>query len=566
MSVSEAKSLEGKFIDESHYHTKITSDADVYWEDNGELKLLFHYRKKAIPGEMLDNAIDVFKKEAHKASSIRGVAGGVVEPSKVSPNVREVVSKNKYKSKVIFKDGTTTSYYVSNKVNSLIAGYFDKSKVTDRHEDILHQRVPCRTTSFTERNTDKWRSFLPLVKLVDKHYSSLEPGTHKAQLKLANKTPKFQIDQTAFSTVTVNYNWRTACHVDGGDFRDGYSVLLVAEKGQWDGACLGYPRFGVMIDMRHGDFLLKDPHQQHCNTQFEPLSDDYMRMSFVFYYRENMQKCATMPVPPVMRSVQKGGGKARSVPAHTGKHAVKGLKLVPAKFPKRNIDLELYIREDTTDIKVIKEVLSANVYEKPKLDFYVQPGDRWLDLGGNIGTFALLVLSRGASVVTCEPEKDNIAILEKNLLHNFADVAGKMWQIVPSAVTPKRGTSIDLYLCKGDYNKYRHTIYHKRGRESVKVKNMSIYTLLKKDKFNAIKIDIEGAEIDILEALKPSDYKGIEKMVFEYSFDIDPSIPRFLAIIKKLRKVFNVVHYTKVKENELEYKHFPAMTMVYCLK
>lgn len=64
-----------------------------------------------------------------------------------------------------------------------------------------------------------------------------------------------------------------------------------------------------------------------------------------------------------------------------------------------------------------------------------------------------------------------------------------------------------------------------------------------------------GAEIDILEELKPEDYKGIDKVVYEYSFDIDPSIPRFLAIVEKLRKVFRLVHYTKVNETELEYRH-----------
>jgi hypothetical protein len=126
---------------------------------------------------------------------------------------------------------------------------------------------------------------------------------------------------------------------------------------------------------------------------------------------------------------------------------------------------------------------------------------------------------------------------------------------------------VDLYLSKGDYNKYRHTIYKIRGREAIRVPAVSIFDALRTSRADCIKMDVEGAEIDILEALKPEDYKkfGIRKLVFEYSFDIDRSIPRFMKIIDGLRKYFGTVHYTKVKEDELVYTYYPAMTIVYCL-
>jgi len=570
MSIKDVKALEGSFLDESYYHTLIDHDADVYWNDNGTKRLLVHFRKGVIPDGMLDNAIAVFKKDALKASSIRGTAGGAADPSKISSNVKEVVSKGRYRTKVVFKDGTVSNYYVSNKVNSMIAGYFDKERVIDRKAVLAGEMIPCRTTLFTQQNTDKWQSALPLLELVDQYYKQLEPETHSRQLALASKTPEFQISDTAFSTLTVNCNWRTACHVDAGDFKEGYSVIFVAEEGQWSGGYLGYPRFGVMVDARHGDFLLKDPHQQHCNTPIVPISKDYTRLSFVVYYRENMQRCV-QPQQPIHRQKieikQRGGSPDQpKVKIVTKRRSNTAPQLVPARFPNRDIDLELYIRPNTTDEKVITEVLKTNVYEKRSLGFFVSTGDRWLDLGGNIGTFALLALSHGATVVSCEPEPDNLEMLERNLRHNFPNGAGKDWQIVAAAVTVDPADTIDLYLCKGDYNKYRHTIYHKRGRASTKVNNIHVRELLQGDKFNAIKIDIEGAEIDILEELDTGDYVGIDKLVYEYSFDIDPSIPRFLKIIERLRKTFRTVHYTKVKDNELEYKHFPAATMVYCLR
>ena len=81
-------------------------------------------------------------------------------------------------------------------------------------------------------------------------------------------------------------------------------------------------------------------------------------------------------------------------------------------------------------------------------------------------------------------------------------------------------------------------------------------------------MDIEGAEIEILEDIPLSYFSkvNLKKLVFEYSFDVDPSIPRFLSIIDKLSGYFSNIHYDKVKKEEKEYKYFPAMTIVYCLK
>ena len=233
---------------------------------------------------------------------------------------------------------------------------------------------------------------------------------------------------------------------------------------------------------------------------------------------------------------------------------------VPVKIKGTNAPITLNIRPNTTDEKVIKEVLVTDVYEKKSINFFVESTDEWLDLGGNIGTFSLLCAARGAKSYSYEPEPENYNLMVENLKNQ------KGIKTYQQAVGTNTGT-IDLYICKGDYNKYRHTVYPKRGRTKVSVPILSIYDVLNKHKkINAIKIDAEGIEIDILELLKPEDYAkyGIKKMVFEYSFDIDKSIPRFMAIMHKLQKYFSLVHWTKVKEDELEYNYFPAATLVFC--
>ena len=226
--------------------------------------------------------------------------------------------------------------------------------------------------------------------------------------------------------------------------------------------------------------------------------------------------------------------------------------------------LHVWVRPGTTDEKVVPEVLTRRTYEKPRIGFLLEPRDRWLDLGGNIGTFVLLCLSRGvASVSSYEPEPENFALLRRNVEENFPNTKNVRW--VARAVSVRKGT-IPLYLCGGEYNKYRHTLCPKRGRRVLPVRVDAVLDAIKKSRADCIKMDIEGAEIGILEFLTASHYQalGIRKLVFEYSFDVDKSIPRFMAMIRRLQQYFPRVHYDKVKEDELVYHYFPACTLVYC--
>ena len=117
------------------------------------------------------------------------------------------------------------------------------------------------------------------------------PDRHKSQLKQARQTPKFTIKNTAFSTVTINYNWRTALHTDKGDLPQGFGNLVVLEEGKYHGGYTGFPQYGVCVDVRHGDFLGMDVHKFHCNTKITPITKDYSRLSLVCYLREKMIRC-----------------------------------------------------------------------------------------------------------------------------------------------------------------------------------------------------------------------------------------------------------------------------------
>ena len=563
----EVKNLEGEFFD--NFKTVIDHDADVYVQyPDGHKEILFHFRKNVIPDNYLQEAIKSFKSDAKSASSIRGASGGKVNVNKLSSNIKLVLNPNGFRSKVIYKDGHISDYYVSNKANSMIAGYFDKSKVSERHNTIVNNLLPCRTTAFTEKKTEKWNRVLPLIQLADKYYHELEPSRHLEQYNIAKLIPKYQISDTAFSTITVNYNWRTANHLDSGDYHNGLSVIMTAVEGKFTGGYLGYPQYDVAVNVCHGDLLLKNPHQWHCNTSITGITSDWTRLSMVLYYREGIKNC--MGGVGAVSNVE--NRKKFKLNMNNGKINNMNInKYTPIIFNNQKINkdkdlLTIYIRPNTTDIKVIDEVLKNQVYKKTNLGFDINSGQLWFDLGGNIGTFSLWALSKGAKTIIYEPEPENIELLRLNLETNFSDKDNN-YKIISSAISSKSGNS-DLYLCKGDYNKYRHTLYKKRGRSHISVNVLNFHDEMDKYKPYGIKMDIEGSEIDILESITLIDWNrwNTSQLVFEYSFDIDKSIPRFLSIISELKKYFKVVYYNKVKEDELIYDYFPAMTIVYCIK
>src|SRR5207344_2312360 len=87
-------------------------------------------------------------------------------------------------------------------------------------------------------------------------------------------------------------------------------------------------------------------------------------------------------------------------------------------------EVEAWYRPGTSDENALIEVINKKAYRRGSVKFDVERGERWLDLGANIGAFALYARSKGATVECYEPMPDCFAILKKNVpkarLHNSA--------------------------------------------------------------------------------------------------------------------------------------------------
>lgn len=68
--------------------------------------------------------------------------------------------------------------------------------------------------------------------------------------------------------------------------------------------------------------------------------------------------------------------------------------------------ITIFYRPESTDYDAIQEVNVKKAYRKLREGFDVYPGERWLDLGANVGAFAIYCRLKLATAVCYEPDKE----------------------------------------------------------------------------------------------------------------------------------------------------------------
>ena len=294
----EADNLGGSFIDVGHYCVVLEEDCDVYRpslgdalsmfsEGDREDRLLASFRKGVIPKDLCELAKVKLRAAATKGDN-RGLAGGKLDPSKVRSTARGklvMLGGSGTRARYMLEDGTVSKVDIANFTASGIAGYFNAE---ERHPF-------CRQTVYTKDNPGRTEDALPFLEAVSERFKAQAPNSWAAQKGFLDSNGLIEngwvMGDTVFTTITVNRNWRTACHKDAGDYPQGFGNLVVLEGGAYKGGYTGFPKYRVAVDVREGDFLAMDVHQWHCNTEIEAVGSEYERISVVSYAREKMRVC-----------------------------------------------------------------------------------------------------------------------------------------------------------------------------------------------------------------------------------------------------------------------------------
>jgi FkbM family methyltransferase len=139
-------------------------------------------------------------------------------------------------------------------------------------------------------------------------------------------------------------------------------------------------------------------------------------------------------------------------------------------------------------------------FEQDDLDFFrklVQPTDRVLDLGANVGVYAISAAKRMndlGKVVAVEPSRTTCQLLRKST-SSFSNV-----QVIQGAVSNKNGTGT---LIKIDSPEFTQLNVGGEQNDTVDVYTLDcISSMAKCDGFDIIKMDIEGHELLAIEGAK----------------------------------------------------------------
>jgi Oxygenase domain of the 2OGFeDO superfamily len=261
---AQAGSLMGAHLQRAHYTRVAPVDTPVYSATTG--KLVLWHLKQVLPADLCQQAYERLR-TVNKIPKNRGTA--VAGKGAMMPGLT--------------RDGTLSGRRRIHD-NVLAAARNPKSDFLGFYD---YAGPDCRETEWTGAHPEVLAAAMPLINAVDKLFQSALPTEYEAQMAEVEKVQSnLRLGTTAFTTMTVNKNFRTLCHRDKGDLHNGMGVM--ATLGKWTpGYKFIMPEYGIVADVQPGDLLLADVHLAHGNSP----RGEGERVSLVMYCREKMRLC-----------------------------------------------------------------------------------------------------------------------------------------------------------------------------------------------------------------------------------------------------------------------------------
>jgi FkbM family methyltransferase len=178
-------------------------------------------------------------------------------------------------------------------------------------------------------------------------------------------------------------------------------------------------------------------------------------------------------------------------------------------YVKLRNGLTLYLSDHPHDCVTIFTVFVRRDYGKIAKNSVV------LDVGGNIGIFALYALNSGSShIYIVEPNSRSINLINKNLeFNNFSNKA----TIIRSAVTSQSNQLLKIPIESSMYNKISASNKVNNNESFEEVNSISLEELYEKyEGINFTKMDCEGSEYDIILNSPKRILEKVPKYIIEF--------------------------------------------------
>lgn len=228
------------------------------------------------------------------------------------------------------------------------------------------------------------------------------------------------------------------------------------------------------------------------------------------------------------------------------------------EWPTRYGDFKFYIRKNFNERNYN---IGTNVSKGPKNGEYMKPffkplygdsltldffnkEDVWLDAGGHIGAFSVRMAKQFPKIkkILCyEAMPHNMSFAIENAKINGVD---DKIEFIEKCLVPddREVAEFSVAMDTG-----KHSLLQIRNRESIQVPTANLSDSIIKNKVTCMKMDVEGAEYDLLKSVK--DWSTMRILIVEYHFHYkyltENKVEKFREIIKLLEANFDEVRYLK---------------------
>jgi FkbM family methyltransferase len=210
-------------------------------------------------------------------------------------------------------------------------------------------------------------------------------------------------------------------------------------------------------------------------------------------------------------------------------------RLLGQRFVERRIyDYKMLL--DLDDYGISRTLLlfgERELEHKIMLERVLKPGMTVLDIGANIGYYALMelrMIAPGGMLIAVEPSPSNVALLKRNLALNGYDGIEVHAMAVSNRVSKRK-----FYISEmSNLNTFHDTgtgSLHLKG-ESIEVETTTIPAVMRGRRPDLVRMDVEGHEVEVLDGLLPAIRDGAmaPMVIFEthlsrYSADHDIGRP-----------------------------------------
>ena len=285
----------GKWLDESDYDTLISSIgvnekvikvSKPVASIDGDRPPLAYIVKGEYTGDMYQNIKDTLF-SIDDVSTMRANAAGPIDPEEMKK--KGLIEGVHYKLRTpnsynpLKKNGKFNRIAESNAIHSVLIGY-KRGRFTGM----------IKPSGWMEKksNQEKWEVLQNIAPLNEGALKVAAPDIWRRQRAFADNyiESKYHIGGAPITALSANRyssegTAKMSAHVDGKDLEFGMTTMCVFRIGDFEGANLCFPRYGLAIEADDGDVLIADSNELHGVT---PIEGSGVRLSCVAYCDEHV--------------------------------------------------------------------------------------------------------------------------------------------------------------------------------------------------------------------------------------------------------------------------------------